>query len=205
MRLYDGLERQPRVQDGVHEPRGRMLVEPEMRGHVRAAQIRVDDEHARVDGLGERARQVDGRRRLAVGGVRARDRDDREIGRPVELFDHVAERPILLGFERRRGEEAHQVLFDLGGALLDRRSDFPRRLEDRLGRPRRDVRRRCRRRCRRRNGSRRWGRGRGGHGGDDRLIRGRRRGGPVAEGPFLLGSLEGLEEGAHGTTSWRTD
>ena len=68
--------------------------------------------------LGERARKIDGGRRLAIRRRRAGDREDLQFGRLVELFDQVAKRPILFGFERGRREQAHQMLLDLE-LLLD--------------------------------------------------------------------------------------
>ena len=53
-------------------------------------------------GLSEGAREVDGGGRLAVGNEGARNGDDREPGRFVELFDRVAQLPVLFGFERAR-------------------------------------------------------------------------------------------------------
>ena len=76
-----------------------MVPDPKKGGQARFTQIRVDDENSRVGGLSERACEVDGGRRLAVGSDGARDRDDRELDRFAELFDRVAQLPVLFRLE----------------------------------------------------------------------------------------------------------
>src|SRR5207249_9398792 len=120
--------------DGVHEAGSRLIIEPEVAGQVRAAEIRVDEENARVGGLGKGAREVDRSRRLAVSSIGARDGDHRELGGPVELLDHVAERPILLGLERGWREQAHQMIVELVSACAEPSGRWPRGREYGLGR-----------------------------------------------------------------------
>ena len=106
-RVHDVRQREPRIQDDVHEAGPARVVEAEATGHRRAAQISVNEEHPGVGRLGKRTGEVDGRGRFSVGGTGTRDRDHRQLGRLVALLDQVAQRPVLLGFERARREQAH--------------------------------------------------------------------------------------------------
>jgi hypothetical protein len=90
-----------------------MLVNPEALAHTRRTKVRIHEENSRVRGLSERARKIDGGSGLAVGGDRAGDRDDGEIGRFPELFYRMTQLPVLLCFERCRCEQTHQVFVEL--------------------------------------------------------------------------------------------
>src|SRR5437868_1105941 len=79
--------------------------------------LRFDQKHAGTRALRERSREIDRRRRLAVSDRGTGDRDDRHARGSVLLFDHVTERAVLLGLERGRRDEAHEVAveaFDVG-------------------------------------------------------------------------------------------
>src|SRR5262249_14682908 len=109
----------------------------------------------------------------------------------------MAERSVLLGLERHRGEEAHQMFLDLDQSLLDDWSrGLLRRSEDRCQSRAGIVRRSFRVRNRRRKGTR---------SGCNRLGGRRRRRRRTLKRPLVLGSLESPEEGAHSPRSWRTD
>src|SRR5262245_14660642 len=81
------------------------------------AEIGVHEEHASVLRLSQRAGQVDGCRALSVAHAGARDRYDAEVARLVELFDGVAEGPVLLGLEGGRGDQADQMVVHALGRI----------------------------------------------------------------------------------------
>src|SRR5215472_10960521 len=120
-RLRDLLKPQGRIQNRAREigPRHRRQREDAI--DSRLPEIGVDQQDASVAGLGESTREIDGGDGLAIAGARARHGDHLEIGRPPELLDDVTERSVLLGFERRRGQETHQMLIDAVETLKARR------------------------------------------------------------------------------------
>src|SRR5262245_3102402 len=70
--------------------------------HARPAQVRVDDQDPESRVLGERRGEVQGRRSLAVSDARPGHGQDAEIALALLVIEHVAEVPVLLGFERHR-------------------------------------------------------------------------------------------------------
>src|SRR5262245_6741596 len=109
----------------------------------------------------------------------------------------MPERSVLLGFERHRSEEAHQMFLDVDRPLFDDRGrGLLRTLKDRGQSGAGIARRSFWLRNRSRNGGQR---------GCNRLGGRRRRRRRTLDGPLLLSSLESPEEGAHCPRSWRTD
>jgi hypothetical protein len=107
--MPDGVvQREHRVDDRLHE--SPPLGEPQPLRQRGAAQVAVDEEHARAAILPERPREIDRRRRLAVTGAGARHRDHRHAGRAATLLHGMAQHTVLIGLEGIGSDEAHQVL-----------------------------------------------------------------------------------------------
>jgi hypothetical protein len=98
------------VPEGGDQVRAVAPVKAEQIGDAGMTEIRVHQQHPRVRGLGQRAREVDRRRGLAITDGRAGHGDDLEARALVHLLDLVAEGAILLGLERSGSEQAHEVL-----------------------------------------------------------------------------------------------
>src|SRR5438094_3369334 len=108
---HDRREVQSRGQDRVDQPVGLGRAQPKPGGHGAPSKVDVDQQHPRRRVLGERAREIDRGRRLAVADRRAAHGDDVEP--PVlALLDDMTKHPVLLGFEGAGLQEADQVLVD---------------------------------------------------------------------------------------------
>src|SRR5438094_641077 len=94
-----------------YQPVGLGRAQPKPGGHGAPPKVDVDQQHPRRRVLGERAREIDRGRRLAVADRRAAHGDDVEP--PVlALLDDMTKHPVLLGFEGAGLQEADQVLVD---------------------------------------------------------------------------------------------
>ena len=102
-------ERRPGLLEGVIEapPGGD---EAQLARDRRAPKIHVGEEDPRVGSLGERAREIDRGRRLAVADAGARDADDLQLGVPAQRLHDMAEHAVVLGLERGKLQETHEVL-----------------------------------------------------------------------------------------------
>jgi len=117
--------------EGGYQVRAVAPMKAEQIGDAGMTEIRVHQQYPRVRGLGQRAREVDRCRGLAIADGRAGHGDDLEARALVHLLDLVAEGAILLGLERSGSEKAHEVLVhscrDLGRCGRGRhRSDTER-------------------------------------------------------------------------------
>src|SRR5204862_1296106 len=115
---HGAADRDTAIEKTADEARARRHLKPELFADRWTAKVSINQEHPGSGGLCARAREIDGGGRLAVTDRRAGDSDDRETGAGVKLFDHVSEGSILLGLERRRRDEAHEVPVELFGAYV---------------------------------------------------------------------------------------
>src|SRR5262249_6857464 len=117
------LQGQGGIEDRADETTAAIAFQTEPTRHRGLPEIGVDDQHTRLGGLRERARQVDRRQRLAVARPRARHGYDREVRGLVQMLDPELERPVLLGPERGRRQQADQMPVYVGNGGERGRAD----------------------------------------------------------------------------------
>jgi hypothetical protein len=88
------------IQDRLGEPAGSQAAESQAVRHRRAMQVGVDDQHAGVGRLRERAGQVESGDRLAFGRARTGDRKDLLSAVAAPPLDDMPQRAVLVGFAR---------------------------------------------------------------------------------------------------------
>ena len=134
----DGEVRQRRER-GLEQERRRLVAEQrvghaarridvEVLGEGRAPEVELDERH-RLVGERDRVREVDGDRRLALAGHRARDDDDVELARHARELERAAQDPVglevvgpALGLgepERRLGDAGQRAQAVLALEALD--------------------------------------------------------------------------------------
>jgi hypothetical protein len=112
-RLDDVFQVQRRIENRADETAAAAVLQTQIPRHRGLPEVGVHDQHARLRCLSDRAREIDRGQGLAVAGPRAGHGHDREIGGLVQVLHAELQRPILLGSERGRRQETHQVRIDL--------------------------------------------------------------------------------------------